>query len=273
MGMISLIAIDLDGTLLTTEKSLAAEGADLLRQAYRRGVYVILTTARNPDSVRRYCLELGIDHPIICSNGAQVWGSPEGPVWIDLTMSRETALAIARYADAHDWEITTTIGSTTYLRQRPDQALGPLNPERIVVATNVDAVIGNPMRILVFEPDAIEGIGSFCRSTLAGQCSVETWYNADGTLHSLGIFPPNVEKGNALAFVLERLGIHKEQVMAIGDNFVDLSMFRYAAISVAMGNAPDEVKQQATVVAPDNDAEGVAWALRFYNTDLEKGSR
>jgi len=268
MESISLIAIDLDGTLLTTAKTLAAEGAELLRQAYRRGIYVILTTARNPFSVRLFCRELGIDHPVICSNGAQIWASPDGPAWVDLAMPREIALVIARFADAHNWEIMTTIGLMTYMRQRPGQALGSLSPDRMVVATNADAIVGDPMRFLIFQPDAIEGIGSFCRSTLSGRCSIETWYNADGTLHSMGIFPTRANKGSALAFVTKRLGIDKGQVMAIGDNFVDLPMFRQARVSVAMGNAPDEVKQQATVVAPENDAEGVAWALRLYSNEL-----
>jgi hydroxymethylpyrimidine pyrophosphatase-like HAD family hydrolase len=50
--------------------------------------------------------------------------------------------------------------------------------------------------------------------------------------------------------------------VAIGDNPNDLPMFAYASISVAMGNAPDEVKRGATVVASTNDEEEVAWALR-----------
>ncbi len=57
---------------------------------------------------------------------------------------------------------------------------------------------------------------------------------------------------------------HCSTVMAIGDNLNDLAMFPYARLSAAMANAPDAVKQQATVVAPSNDDEGVAWAVKTF---------
>ncbi len=60
------------------------------------------------------------------------------------------------------------------------------------------------------------------------------------------------------------MGIAPEQVTAIGDNINDLAMLAHARDCIAMGNAPDEVKQRATAVAPANDEEGVAWALQRF---------
>ena len=76
---IALIAVDLDGTLLTSERALAPEGARALVQAAQSGVRVVLATTRNPGSVREFCRALQIDDPIICTSGAQVWASPDGP--------------------------------------------------------------------------------------------------------------------------------------------------------------------------------------------------
>jgi hydroxymethylpyrimidine pyrophosphatase-like HAD family hydrolase len=61
--------------------------------------------------------------------------------------------------------------------------------------------------------------------------------------------------------VLDRLAVQREQVLVIGDNLNDLPMFPYASVRVAMGNAPEAVKQQASMIAPSNDEEGVAWVL------------
>jgi len=83
-------------------------------------------------------------------------------------------------------------------------------------------------------------------------------------LHSLGIFAWGSDKGSALAFVLAKLGISTHQVMAIGDNRNDLPMFDLAEVKVAMGNATDEIKQAATIIAPSNEDEGVAWVLGNY---------
>lgn len=107
---IQLIATDLDGTLLTSEKALAPEGGRLLKEAAKAGKYVVLATTRNPDAVHPHCQSLELNDPIICSNGAQVWGSPDGPVWSHHPIPHETALKIAHLADGQGWELSTTVG-------------------------------------------------------------------------------------------------------------------------------------------------------------------
>ena len=265
---ISLVAVDLDGTLLTSQRTLAPQGAHLLMHAHRRGVRVVLATTRNPDTVQPFCRALQIEEPIICTNGAQVWGTPEGPVWVHHTVPRNVALSIAHMADERDWELSTTVGSTTYWRQRPGQVLGEIAPQRLVVPTNRDAVVGDPVRILVSQQEAIAGIRSLCEAQLADRCQVETYTRSDGMVHSLGVFSPQATKGTALALVLERLEIGQERVIAIGNDLCDLAMFLHARVRVIMGNASEEVKRRAAAmgatVAPNSDDEGVAWALKAF---------
>jgi Cof subfamily protein (haloacid dehalogenase superfamily) len=258
---ISLVAVDLDGTLLTHAHAPASRGAALLTQIARMGVYVIIATTRMPDYVARLCRALGIDAPMICLNGAQVWGAPDGPVWVDRVIPRQVALEIARWADVHDCELSTTVGPMSYLRQRPGQPLGLFTPSVTVVPTNVDGIVGDPLRILVSQPEAIEGIRSLCQSKFRDRCYTEVYYEPDGSAHSLGVFAPGADKGTALALVCDRLDVAREHVLAIGDNVNDVGMFQRAAVAVAMGNVVEQVKWQASVVAPDNDEEGVAWAL------------
>jgi hydroxymethylpyrimidine pyrophosphatase-like HAD family hydrolase len=69
MKEISLVAVDLDGTLLTSERVLAPRGAKRIKQAYQSGVHVVLSTTRNPTSVQAFCRQLGIHDPAICTNG------------------------------------------------------------------------------------------------------------------------------------------------------------------------------------------------------------
>jgi len=264
---VSLVAVDLDGTLLTSAGSVAPEGAHLLRLAARQGVRVVLATSRNPDAVRFFCRLLEINDPIICTNGAQVWASPDGPVWAHHAIPRQVALTLAEWADMHDWELSVTVGATTYWRQRPGQALGPITPHVTVVSTNADAITGDPLRMLAHQPEAINSLRSLCQQFPA-QCYAQVHCKPDGTAHSLGMFAPSADKGTALALVCERLGIGRENVMAIGDNINDLPMFPHAQLSVTMGNAPQVVKQKVNIIAPSNDEEGVAWALqRFVLTE------
>lgn len=262
MDKISLIAVDLDGTLLTSDGQIAPEGGRTLMEAARTGVRVVLATTRNPDTVRNICQCLALRDPMICTNGAQVWGSPDGPVWLCDTIPRAAALRIAHLADEHGWELSTTIGDIAYWRQRPGQPLGYLKPDVVIVPTNAAAMVDDPVRIIVNEPAAIIAVRDLCQTALAGQCHAEIYYDPDGAVHSLCVFAPGTSKGQALALVEARLNIPPEEVMVIGDNPNDLTMFPHARLRVAMGNAVESVKRQATAVAPSNDEEGVAWAVR-----------
>ncbi|MEK7353385.1 MAG: Cof-type HAD-IIB family hydrolase [Chloroflexota bacterium] len=261
---IRLIAVDLDGTLLTSEGVLASEGARLLKAADHNGIHVVLATSRVIHSVRDLCGSLEINSPVICTNGAQVYESINGPVLTSLSFPKEVGLEIARLADSRVWELSTTIGSVTYYRQRPGQALGPFSPGRVIVATNSDAVNDNPTRILASDSEAVKGILSLCESRFSDQCRIETYHGTDGKIHSVGIFPPKANKGNALGSVLRRLKVSQSEVMAIGDDLNDLPMFARSGVSVAMSNAHEQVKKKATAVAPSNDEEGVAWALTKF---------
>jgi hydroxymethylpyrimidine pyrophosphatase-like HAD family hydrolase len=118
------------------------------------------------------------------------------------------------------------------------------------------------LRILTWDEAAIDEIVALCHSSLGDRCSFEIYMNADGTRESLGIFAPPANKGSALNLVMAQLGIAREQVVTMGDNFNDVPMFACSATSVAMANGPVAVRQRATLVAPSNDEEGIAWALR-----------
>ncbi len=264
MERVSLVAIDLDGTLLTSRKALAPHGARLLRQAAQTGVRVVLATTRNPDTVRSYCRQLQLNDPMICTNGALVWGSPSGPVWAHHALPLEIALGIAKLADTHAWELSITIGSMTYWKQRPGQKLGCIAPGRTIVATNADAVTGYVVRVLAHQPEAIQRIQALCQSQFSGQYNAELYCGPDGGVRSLGIFAREAHKGAALALVCKRLHVSSQHVVAVGDNLNDLKMLACARTFVAMANAPDMVKRKATAVAPRNDEEGVAWALQTF---------
>lgn len=263
-----LIAVDLDGTLLRSDHELAPEGAQALAEAARSNVRVIIASARNPYSARRFARQIGLTDPLVCSNGAQVWASPGGPVWSYQTLPLSIAEAVIALADARGWSLMTTVGNVTYRRLRAGEAVDAQDAHHVVVATNVEVLAeGVPARILNYEPDAIAAIPVMLAAEFAGRYYLETYYNADSTVKSIGIYAPGVDKGTGLQVVLDRLGVDSEHVLAIGDNPNDLPMFVLAHVRVAMGNATADVRQQATVVAPTNDDEGVAWAVRRFVLD------
>lgn len=261
---IALIAVDMDGTLLDSDSQLAPDGAKALLEASQLGVRVVISTTRTYRNVQGFARQIGLRDPLICCNGAELWGSPQGPLWERRAVPRHVGLAVAELADAQGWALITTVEDTTYYRQRPGQALGAIEPSREIVATNREGLVGPASRILSYEPDAIRGIRALCEQRYADEVYIETYYNLDETVRSIGVYALGADKGTALRLVMARLGIALEHVMVIGDNPNDLPMFPCARLRVVMGNGTVSAKVQADVVAPTNDEEGVAWAVRRF---------
>ena len=82
----------------------------------------------------------------------------------------------------------------------------------------------------------------------------------------LEFMPMNVDKANSLAHLLEHLGLKREELIAIGDGFNDLSMIKYAGLGVAMSNAQEIVKENADKVTKSNEEDGVAYIIEEYLT-------
>ena len=157
-------------------------------------------------------------------------------------------------------------GQVTCYGGFPENETGEFEPGRVRLSKNRDGVAKGVDRILIHDPDAITGMQQFCENHLEAMCRIELHTGPDG--NSLGIYPHNANKGTALDLVMERLGVSPDEVMAIGDDLNDLSMFSRARIKVAMKNGRSELKKEATVVAPSNEDEGVAWALKEYGIIL-----
>jgi uncharacterized protein YuzE len=103
MSQISLIATDLDGTLLTSDGQITPATCSAIQKAQKQGIPVILATTRNLSDVQKFCQTLTINDPIICTNGAQVLASPQGLPWANLSIPQEIALKVtsmkARYLE------------------------------------------------------------------------------------------------------------------------------------------------------------------------------
>ena len=258
-----LIAVDLDGTLLTSDREVAEEGAEALRQAAAMGITVVISTTRTLDSVRRLTADVELQGPIVCANGAQVFSHAYGDLWLERTVPNDMALSLARRADAQGWALVITAGMITYYQ---NGGWHP-GPYRRQVSRNVDALQGKVLRILAYDDPAIMGLRSFCASAYQGHYHLETYYYEDESIKSIGIYAPGADKGRGLVEVMRRFRLNRDHVMVIGDNQNDLPMFERARWRIAMRNGTLTTRAAATSVAPTHDEEGVAWAVRRFVLD------
>ena len=264
MAKFRLVALDLDGTLLNSALKLSEGNAEALREALDDGVQVVLATSRWYGLALRTAVRLGIETPLICSNGAIVRRPSDGSELLHLYLEEEIAREVVALADERAWETYTTIGEATYMRMRPG-----IIPEKLPAGLRVadrqaeHLSEGRPTSVLVFGEGALDEITSRFLALYGDRCRFSINRPANSP-HYVVLTHPEAEKAKALELVCGEMGIAPEETLAMGDSESDLGMLSLAGLGVAMGNSPDAVKGGALHIAPSNDADGVAWALRKF---------
>ncbi len=259
---IRLIALDLDGTLLTQGNRVSDENAAAVREAVAAGIHVVFATSRWYLLAKRTADLLGVTAPIICHNGAMIRSPIDGATMLELTVPADAAIEITAIADAEKFESMATVGDVTYLlSKRPDIDPARL-PNGMVQTKRLSEHVGDGCEaFLFFGQDAVDGIPARLGGKYDGVLNLASGYSETFPPY-LNIVNAAADKGRALRMVCEHLGIDMAEAMAIGDAAPDLEMMRGVGMSVAMGNAPPEVQREADAVGPSNRQDGVAWAVR-----------
>lgn len=260
--MISLLALDLDGTLFRDDRSVSERSITALEACRREGLKVAIATARPFAAVKgRLDARLCQGVPWICSNGALIYEN-EQCVYTD-AVPPDTATAVLQCLElqAEDLTISMEMAGRLYVSRPLD--MGPIPCEVADLARVVDAPV---TRILVtMGPDFREQV---VLPELPEGCAVRT---SDGG-RAAQILSPTATKENGVLALLERLGLGFADVMAFGDDVTDIEMLQRSAVGVAMGNAAPEVLAIADRVAPTNEEDGVAVVLEELLVSRERDS-
>ncbi|MBQ4576907.1 MAG: HAD family hydrolase [Firmicutes bacterium] len=268
---VKLIALDMDGTLLNEHGLLAEESKEALMQAMEQGVHVVIATGRVFSALPQDVVTVpGIEYAIT-SNGANIIRLKDNEtiysnlidgsklddimdILEDETIMKEVFYDHQVYAQKsclehlEDYGIRTEKSQRyTLTTRRPVEDTLALILENRDKLENINLLFGNEeRRQQVWKRlDAVEGITA---------CS--------SMPYNLEIGGATTSKAAALDALGEILGVTKEQIMACGDSSNDAAMLRHAGISVAMGNAEDEVKAESLMVTKTNKDHGVAYAIR-----------
>ncbi len=261
---IRLVAIDLDGTLLTDSKQVSKKTAAALCCLPQRDCRVVIASARPPRSVRAIYQALRLNTWQINYNGALIWDEPGQRAVYHRPMAPQTVLRIvdtARdmfeetlvsceildrwYTDRHDPDFNTETGKMF----RPD-----------VVAPIAEFCSGPITKLLLLgEPRIMNRLEPLIAQAFQDHVSI---VRTDD--HMLQIMDRRVSKALALQKVARAYGVPMEQVMAIGDAPNDVGMLQVAGVAVAMDNAHAVVKKVAHWIAPSNNDHGVYAALVRY---------
>ena len=274
MEPIRLIAMDMDGTLLTRTDPLTAcippENEEMLRRCADAGIHLAFASGRMPDDAGFFALDTGLPAHIIGLNGSVILehaaGEPVEARFLPPSIARGVLdILTTRGIEAAvfgAWEVTAmqekplswaqlALGSG-FGREGGRLAYhsGGLHAERLLECAG---------KIVAFGGDRIEELAQAKAQINAEfpELSISSSWWDNFEVNAAG-----VDKGSALAMLADRLKIPMSQVMAIGDNGNDVPMLRAAGIGVAMGNATADALAAADYVTLPHDAFGVAAAIR-----------
>lgn len=258
---IELIACDMDGTMLTDEFVLSAGTKTAIRRVLERGIRVVLVSGRMVRTLRPFHTELGLTAPVIGYNGAMIWDMGRSEVLAHTPIPHDIAQEIVRFALAEKLHVQYFWNDQFWAQSRTSwmelyESRIRLQGEIIPDLTAFDADRPPTKMQLISHPEQVRELVAHLRKQYAGRLYATT------TLPEyVEMMHPEVSKGRALAQLGEALGIPTERMLAFGDAQNDETMFAVAGVSVAMGNARDEVKQKTTFVTESNNDEGIAKAL------------
>jgi Cof subfamily protein (haloacid dehalogenase superfamily) len=270
MTRIALVVSDIDGTLLTKDKTLTEGARRAVQRLHEAGVGFSITSSRPTIGMRFLIEPLAIALPIGPFNGSSIVDPQLNPIEQHLI----PASAAQRSLDVLDefgvdiWLFT----NDKWLTRHSDSEYVPFEKRTIRADP---AIIGDFAPYLSV---AFKIVGSSSDAALLQRCEVamQRALGAEATAvrsqsYYLDITPPGHDKGTFVEAMAKRLDISTDVVATIGDMQNDLAMFRKSGMSIAMGNATDDVKKQATHVTASNEEEGFARAVDMILKNNEAG--
>ncbi len=268
--MIRLVASDLDGTLLRPDITISERTRNAIHRVRQDGVTFVAVTGRPPRSVRELSEHLGLDGIAICANGALVFDLDGDIVLDQALMARDISLRIVRGlrqaapGAIFAWENADGFGREPGWAERP-----LLSADRVVIGDPLELLSAPVAKVLVRHPGMdFDELAARARA-VAGDQAVITW----STRELVEVSAAGVTKASALERVCGRLGIARQQVLAIGDNENDLPMLQWAGRSAAVANASENVLAMVDEVTASNLDDGVALLLERLLEETERALR
>ncbi len=278
MEGIKIIALDLDGTLLDSEKRLSEENRLALEKAAAKGIEIVPTTGRIYAIIPEVVRQLPFIHYAITVNGAEVYDVKNDRVIAKSELSWQKAVEIMEYLDGFDVVYDCYQNGGGYMTKAHLEKVGDYLTSDYFKEIYAKTRIPVP-ELKTYLRELGQGVQKlqFCTKDQALRAflleNLKTRF--DGVVISTAL-PYNGEvndknghKGGAIAKLCDYLGCTMENVMTFGDGLNDITMLQMAGLSVAMENADPEVKAAAKYVTGTNDESGVAQAIhRFINGQL-----
>jgi hydroxymethylpyrimidine pyrophosphatase-like HAD family hydrolase len=271
-----LLALDLDGTLLNSEREIPDANLRAIESAAREGVVIALVTGRRFPSVRRYLEPLGPETFAVANSGAIVRRGLEGPILRRSLLPLECAHRVLELAEEEQMEPvihdgpdaeghlvlrTSARGVASMGRYLHQTSPPPIWVESLRVERSPVQIgfTGRVREMRGFETALASGL-----SATGHRASLARTEYPEEDLALLDVLGVEATKSRALEFLASLLGVDLSSTMAVGDNWNDLEMLETAGLGVIMRNADPDLRSRGFAETLSNDECGVAHAIREF---------
>lgn len=260
---IRLVVTDVDGTLLTPEKTLTPETLAAAAQLQAAGVALALCSARAPGALTRYMDRLNITGPCVAFNGGAIFLA-NGQVKANLFLQPEVTRLIINALESEPVETWLQNDTQWLVRDahtplvREEAESSGLVPTQVSnLADHADGI--NRIVAMGIEPQVVAQLDGWLLGQFSGHASI-----ARSMPCRINITAPEASKGHALAILAKLYGVSLSEVAVLGDAPNDISMLREAGLGIVMGQAPASVKAFANVETGSNAQNGWAEAVEKF---------
>jgi len=264
-----LIALDLDDTLLTSEKVISENNQKIISQAMKAGTKIVLCSGRTHNAVVKFAKVLGItgSDQYMITNGGAIIENLDGKIIYQKMMSNKFYREFVDFVKLNKlhYNVVDKTGNTY------------TSNSELLDRYTIKQAFENDNGLYLKEPDQLPDNFEIVKAIING--NEKELDNITNMVHKrfdkdyfvvrtgvgfLEIFPKDVNKGTAIKFLAQYLGLNMEQTMAMGDRDNDLPMLEVAGMAIAMGNAVDNLKKHSDFVTSDNDHDGVGVAINKF---------
>ena len=262
-----MIVLDLDGTLVDSKKKISQRNKEALQKAMQKGVKVVLASGRPVKGIMPMAEELELEKNngcILAFNGGRIIDVTTGECLFEVDLpdgylkkvyelSRKCNIGLVTY-EGNDKLITIDDNEYIQLEIRVNHL------ERVVPKDMVEYVTFPVAKyLLAGEPKDVEKAEPIFKEALGKELNV---FRSDPFF--LEILPAGIDKAYGLQKLIDVLGIKREEVIACGDGYNDITMVKFAGLGVAMGNAVEQTKAAADYITLSNDDDGVAAVVEKF---------
>ena len=288
--MYKLVAVDLDGTLLNQYGEVTENSKRVIKNVTRKGTQVVIASGRSIDSIKNISKEIGASKYIIAGNGAVVYDTKEEKILFENYIPFDKALNIIKICEENSifynvytnkTIVTSSLRYNVLYYYKENLKKEDNKKTSITIVDSIPEYIKNMQdeKIMkIFICDSTESVFNSIMKKFGEIPNVETLDVSHmsrkvikkGTTeipieyYYTEISMKNVDKWNAIEFLINKLEINKDEVIAIGDNMNDKKMIEEAGFGITMEGSTPTVTEVADYITSDNSNEGVARALEKF---------